>query len=269
MPHASGYILLLLAVCLYMLANMFFGLFTPPQLALALSQWTGMGAVALGFRHVWMGADGIVWPRFGAWGLSGGRTLALIALGAVFALWANVMGGVIIELVPSLAKQALMYSARNRALLMPSEMWLAVIAALAVSVNAPLCEEFLFRGAILPATNRPGVAAWRAIVVNGVLFSLIHMSLVAALPLAVLGAALAHVTIKSRSIWPAVLVHALVNFINGVILPRMLPQTQDPQVLDSGVLFMSWAGLSFMCALLWWYVTRPNRPYSPSPLQPK
>ena len=60
-----------------------------------------------------------------------------------------------------------------------------------------------------------------AIGLNGVLFSLLHLSALNFVPLALLGAAMAWVTWRTRSIWPAIACHIGVNTFNGLLIPKL------------------------------------------------
>lgn len=86
----------------------------------------------------------------------------------------------------------------------------SVVGYVAPCVSAPWWEEVLYRGFCLPiATKFLGYPA--AVFVQGVVFSAHHMSLTAALPLAVLGWTWAVLYTKSRNLWTVVFVHALWN----------------------------------------------------------
>lgn len=76
------------------------------------------------------------------------------------------------------------------------------------AVVAPVCEELFFRGYLLGALSRwsvPGAAA-----VSALVFALAHGSNAAVY--AVLGALLAALTLRTRSLFAPVIVHAVYNF---------------------------------------------------------
>lgn len=74
-------------------------------------------------------------------------------------------------------------------------------------VGAPLVEELLFRGFLLPPLRRRmGMAA--TCLLAGGLFGLVHMTdPLAVAPLVVLGVALSWLRLRTGSIWPGVVVH--------------------------------------------------------------
>ncbi|NRA96539.1 MAG: CPBP family intramembrane metalloprotease, partial [Planctomycetes bacterium] len=75
-----------------------------------------------------------------------------------------------------------------------------------------IAEELLFRGLVLQAFR--GMLRVRgAVIVSAVLFGAFHMSLHRFFPQAVLGALLAILVVRTGSLWPAVLAHAVHNGI--------------------------------------------------------
>ena len=72
---------------------------------------------------------------------------------------------------------------------------------------APLVEELLFRGFLLPPVERR-LGLVNTCIIAGMLFGLAHMSdPLAVVPLTLLGIALSWLRLRSGSIWPGVMVH--------------------------------------------------------------
>lgn len=88
-----------------------------------------------------------------------------------------------------------------------------VLIVLYAVLGAPLFEEILFRGALVPPLARrlgPTLAA----VISGLLFGLAHASdPVAVMPLTVLGIGLALLRLRSGSVVPGLAVHVVNNLI--------------------------------------------------------
>lgn len=87
--------------------------------------------------------------------------------------------------------------------------WLIVVFILAVLV-APIIEEYMFRGwgmICLPSSRYPVLA----IVLNSLLFALLHFQPQSVLPLLFLGIMLAFVRLKSNSLLPGIIFHVLNN----------------------------------------------------------
>lgn len=86
---------------------------------------------------------------------------------------------------------------------------------LTASAAAPVFEEIMFRGFLLPSLTRY-VPVWGAIVASSLLFSIAHLSLSEVLPLAALGIVLGVVYTRSRNLLAPILVHSLWN--SGTLL---------------------------------------------------
>ncbi len=78
------------------------------------------------------------------------------------------------------------------------------------AVAAPLFEEFLFRGFLLPSLTRY-FSVGQAIVLSSFLFAIAHLSLSEVLPLMILGIVLGVVYTRSRNLLAPMLLHSLWN----------------------------------------------------------
>ncbi|MEB3293870.1 MAG: type II CAAX endopeptidase family protein [Synechococcales bacterium] len=78
------------------------------------------------------------------------------------------------------------------------------------AVFAPIFEEILFRGFLLPSLTRY-VSNWNAILLSSFLFALVHLSLSEVLPLTVLGIVLAFVYTRTQNLLAPILLHSLWN----------------------------------------------------------
>ena len=86
---------------------------------------------------------------------------------------------------------------------------------LTAAVAAPIFEEILFRGFLLPSLTRY-LPVWGAIGVSALIFAIAHLSLSEVLPLATLGVVLGFVYARSRSLLASMLLHSLWN--SGTLL---------------------------------------------------
>lgn len=86
----------------------------------------------------------------------------------------------------------------------------SAVGYIAPCITAPWWEEVLYRGFCLPAMTQLMGYHW-AVFWQGVVFSVHHMSLTGALPLAVLGWTWAAVYTKSRNIFTVMIIHMLWN----------------------------------------------------------
>ena len=140
-------------------------------------------------------------------GLMGLFAGGLIGLGSWYAatLGAQALAGDVLPL-PGPQMQALVEEMMRLAQDPATAPWLYVGAALAPA----LCEELLFRGALLSALRRAG-SDRMAVVVSAVAFSMMHMNVHQMPTTLVLGVVLAALVIRSGSVWPAIVLHALHN----------------------------------------------------------
>lgn len=83
------------------------------------------------------------------------------------------------------------------------------------AIAAPLFEEFLFRGFLLPSLTRY-MPVWVSIITSGFIFAVAHLSLSEILPLTSLGIILGVVYTRSRNLLAPMLLHSLWN--SGTLL---------------------------------------------------
>jgi hypothetical protein len=91
--------------------------------------------------------------------------------------------------------------------------WLAVLS---IVILAPIAEETFFRGVVFNAFRREGGRRW-AYLGSSVLFAVIHVSLVAVVPIFLLGLALAWVYERTGSLLAPMAMHAVVNGVSVVL----------------------------------------------------
>jgi len=84
-----------------------------------------------------------------------------------------------------------------------------------ISLCPALIEEFIFRGVILQPLRKYGDIF--AITSSAVLFSLFHCTMLQLVFAFLLGFFLAYITIKTESIWPAIILHFVNNAMSGII----------------------------------------------------
>lgn len=83
------------------------------------------------------------------------------------------------------------------------------------SVMAPIFEEIMFRGFLLPSLTRY-IPVWGSILLSAFLFAIAHLSLSEVLPLMTLGIILGFVYVKSKNLLAPMLLHSLWN--SGTLL---------------------------------------------------
>ena len=88
--------------------------------------------------------------------------------------------------------------------------WLVILA---VVILAPIAEEIFFRGVVFNALLREGGRRW-AYIGSSALFAVIHVSLVALVPILLLGLALAWIYRRTGNLLAPIAMHATVNGIS-------------------------------------------------------
>ena len=81
---------------------------------------------------------------------------------------------------------------------------------LLLAVSPGICEELVFRGAFLGLLRRTGTTR-SALLVSSAIFALIHLSVFRFIPTFLLGVAMGALTLRTRSIVPAMLYHMTYN----------------------------------------------------------
>ena len=125
--------------------------------------------------------------------------------------------------------------------------------AVYVIAVAPVAEEWLFRGLVQrPLERRMGVG--RGIALAAAFFAAAHL-LPRVFPLLwLLGAAFGYVTWATRSIWPAVLLHAVYNATSlAVTVLGGISEEEPPTIWQTGPTSDWWSALAVLvlCAAAW------------------
>lgn len=84
-------------------------------------------------------------------------------------------------------------------------------------VLAPICEEFLFRGAIAGAYRRK--IGFAAIIVSALFFGLMHAEIFSVLNGFIIGLALGYAYLKTNSMWCPVFMHMFYNLFAFTLIP--------------------------------------------------
>ena len=83
---------------------------------------------------------------------------------------------------------------------------------LLIAFSPAVCEEIVFRGAFLGVLRRTGTVR-SAVLLSSAFFGLIHLSVFRFLPTGILGLVMAGLTVRTRSLFPAMVFHF---FYNGI-----------------------------------------------------
>lgn len=102
-----------------------------------------------------------------------------------------------------------------------------ILFIVVMAVLPALSEEFVFRGAFVGFARNLGTAA--VCLSSGALFALMHMNVHQMLNAFLVGALLALVTLRSGSVWPAVLIHFL-NNLTTIVLELLTESLKIPSL---------------------------------------
>ena len=91
-----------------------------------------------------------------------------------------------------------------------------------IALSPAICEEALFRGAVLSG-YRNRMPNWALIVVVGLLFGAAHLNAYKLLTTAMSGMLLTYLVLRSKSIWCSVTAHFMVNATSILIATNSLP----------------------------------------------
>lgn len=111
------------------------------------------------------------------------------------------------------------------------------VDVLVLAVLPALCEEALFRGVLLRALL--GVSGGAAVLITSLAFGAFHFSLYKFAPTALLGLVLGALAVRSGSLWPPVIAHAL----NNTVVVLLVRAGQDDPPTPRGL----WAAIP-LCA---------------------
>ncbi len=195
------------------------------------------------------------WPTLRRLGMSPWALVMVIITSVSLGFLASALGGMTIQLFPALGEMADSYQQGMESLLLPEPLYAQILGAVAVAIVAPVAEEYLFRGTILAEQCNDQIAV-SAILLNGILFSVMHFNPVAFVSLAVVGCYFAHITVRSDGLWGAVVGHAALNFVNGVVLIRVVEDAPAPEELAFAEIGVMLVILIPVTSLLWWSSVR-------------
>lgn len=242
----------------------------PMHEAMIAHQVLGVLGAALIYSSVFA-EERAPWPAVGRTGLGAGRFVLVVLTAIVLGVAANVGMGLVLELIPQWESIADAYEKQMRRLVFDATGVDRLLGVASICVAAPIVEEVLFRGTILPEQRKDQSIAV-AVLMNGALFSAFHLNPVNFLPLLPVGVYLAHLTIRTESLVPAILAHAVLNAFNGVVLPELFPEAIESERMGAAEVFgegsmlppeaqmgLLLAGLGVVAAGLWWASLRAPR----------
>ncbi|WP_158542419.1 type II CAAX endopeptidase family protein [Lujinxingia litoralis] len=233
-------------------------------LVLILSQVLVVMGIAILYRRT-LARDASGWPSLSPRGLSPLAIVLTVLAAVTLGFFSNALGALIVEVFPGMRELAESYQESVKDLLLTDDLLSQILGAISVALIAPICEEYLFRGTILPELARTRRAR-NAIILNGLLFGAMHANPMAFVPLSIVGIFLAHLTLSSGGLFLAILAHAALNTANGVVLPRVAEVIEAaPEDADIWSTLKALAILTPIATFFWWTLSRELRRLKNSP----
>ncbi|XP_050251094.1 uncharacterized protein LOC126698123 [Quercus robur] len=132
-----------------------------------------------------------------------------VGLGCLMFPLVNRLSQVNLNLWPILPSTPVTVSSVEQSIVARDPVAMALYAVV-VSVCAPIWEEIVFRGFLLPSLTKY-MPVWCSILVSSVAFALAHFNIQRMLPLIFLGVVMGAVFARSRNLLPSMLLHSLWN----------------------------------------------------------
>jgi len=184
--------------------------------------------------------------------LVGGIVALCFLAGAFMQLPLAELGNLVQEVWPLSFEEL----ARRYQLLNPTSWWAGMSILIALVIVAPVTEELLFRGWLLPDLNEQ-YGKVPALVWSSVLFGLVHIEPSAVLYATVGGLVLGAVALRTKSTLASIGMHAGVNAL-PLLLPASLLRVEGFNTLSQKVEHISWwlvllalAGAAGALSIVW------------------
>ncbi|XP_023532080.1 uncharacterized protein LOC111794354 [Cucurbita pepo subsp. pepo] len=132
-----------------------------------------------------------------------------VGLGCLMFPLINRLSQVNLNLLPILPSAPVTVSSVEQSIVARDPVAMALYAVV-VSVCAPIWEEIVFRGFLLPSLTKY-MPVWCSILVSSVAFALAHFNMQKMLPLILLGMVMGTVFARTRNLLPSMLLHSLWN----------------------------------------------------------
>ncbi|KAF5451140.1 hypothetical protein F2P56_031430 [Juglans regia] len=132
-----------------------------------------------------------------------------VGLGCLMFPLINRLSQINLNLLPVLPSTPVAISSVEQSIVSRDPVAMALYAVV-VSVCAPIWEEIVFRGFLLPSLSKY-MPIWCSILVSSIAFALAHFNMQRMLPLVFLGVVMGAVFARSRNLLPSMLLHSLWN----------------------------------------------------------
>ena len=181
----------------------------------------------------------------------GADVLLIVPAGLMFCMAANYITDLLVGAISGLGVEL-----SSPELPLPTGVLGVIITVFRMVVMPAMVEELCFRGIVMQHLRRFG--NWFAIVTAALCFALLHCNLIQAPFAFIVGLALGYFAVRTGSLWPAILIHALNNALSLVFsyLFDLLPAQHYNlmYLLVQGTIF----GCGAICFLVYLYRSRED-----------
>ncbi|MCH8538600.1 MAG: CPBP family intramembrane metalloprotease [Alkalimonas sp.] len=125
--------------------------------------------------------------------------------------------------------------------------WVIAVDIISITVVTSVWEEMIFRGILLFVLMKK-LRFWPAALISSVLFGVLHADIIGA---TIFGIALCYITLKTKSLLPAIIIHSMNNFI-AISLTYAFPTIEDEPILAFGTAMP----LFLLSLVLMFYLTK-------------
>lgn len=132
-----------------------------------------------------------------------------VVLGCLMFPLVNQLSQLNLNLLPTIPSTPVAVSSVEQSIIARDPLAMAMYAVV-VSVCAPIWEEIVFRGFLLPSLTKY-MPIWCSIVVSSLAFALAHFNIQRMLPLVFLGVVMGVIFIRTRNLLPSMVLHSLWN----------------------------------------------------------
>ena len=171
--------------------------------------------------------------------IGGVKLLALVSLGGAGCMLANFPANIVVNL-----EHYFGFNGADLDMPLTDDLAVLVLYVVSIAIIPPIVEEMMFRGMILQGLRRFGDGF--AVVASAALFGLYHANLVQIVFAFLSGLVLGFVVIRTNSLLPSILVHALNNGMAVMVQLIERYQGTDAAVMVSTVQVVALFALGFI-----------------------
>jgi sodium transport system permease protein len=131
-----------------------------------------------------------------------------------------------------------------------------LLSVMAYALFPALCEEIAFRGFILRGLHQ-NFRPRNAVLLSSFFFALFHLNVFLFAPTFLLGVILGLLTVRSRSLLPAILFHLLHNTVLIALIPLSGYSEGLPGMVHAAWPWFIGVCLAIAAGILWWLYRKP------------